>query len=607
MPTTLESPTDPDATLAAPIPASSEAPFLSSAAPPREIGDYRVLGLLGRGNMGEVWRCHDPSLDRMVAVKLIARHAAANDDSLKRFEREARLAAKLTHPNTVQVFASGHVGHTPYLVMELVEGTSVQERIQAAGRLKPREAFRIAAQAARGLAAAHAKGLVHRDVKPSNLLITPSGEVKVADFGLARPEAEDAGMTSVGVVVGTPHYMSPEQVEGRPLDHRSDMYSLGVALFHMLTGSPPFADGSPFSIAARQVTESLPELTSLVPGLPPSAALVVAMLTAKDRDLRFPTWDDAIAALDAVVSRPAGSATLAAVRPAPPQEQAPRRSMSLVVVAAAAVVALATGLSVAYWLGRASADVAAVEPRPVTPPPPATDAATVPVQATAAPPNTIPTTAVMAAPTPAGATREPPRPSRFQRTYDMATTDQDEWSLDGALGRDHPRAAPRIDAGKLFSPSASHAELWSREVLTGDKQMTVRLEVQPAPGPSFSLMLRDADGPTRLVVAVSLPEMMSHARNRMARGPLRLPEVKLMLLGTHEGTPIATARLDGFRPGQPMELILHHHDGVVELRLFDRVILESGLSGFERGSFGVGVIGSGARLRSVTLSANAAR
>src|SRR5262245_7739949 len=210
------------------------------------LGPYEILGPLGAGGMGEVYRARDSRLNRDVAIKILPPSVADNPEALARFERESHAVAALSHPNILTIYDVGQSDGHPYSVMELLEGETLGARI-AHGPMPVRKAVDIAAQIARGLAAAHDKQIAHRDLKPENVFLTPTGGVKILDFGLARSTAEQSELTRVesptmapattpGTVLGTVGYMSPEQVRGEPTDHRTDMFSLGCVLYEMLTG-----------------------------------------------------------------------------------------------------------------------------------------------------------------------------------------------------------------------------------------------------------------------------------------------------------------------------------------------------------------------------------
>src|SRR5437763_10924412 len=204
------------------------------------LGPYQVQGVVGRGGMGVVLKALDPGLHRVVAIKVLAPQWAASAHARRRFTREARAAAAVSHDHVVTIHAVEETRGLPYLVMQYVPGISLEEKIERDGPLPVQEVLRIGMQAAAGLAAAHAQGLIHRDVKPANILLENGVErVKLTDFGLARA-VDDASLTQSGVIAGTPQYMAPEQARGEPLDARSDLFSLGSVLYALCTGQPPF-------------------------------------------------------------------------------------------------------------------------------------------------------------------------------------------------------------------------------------------------------------------------------------------------------------------------------------------------------------------------------
>jgi serine/threonine-protein kinase len=253
------------------------------------VGPYEVKGVLGRGGNGIVMKAFDAGLNRFVAVKVIAAVLAGSGAARKRFTREARAAAAVVHENVVAVHAVDEAGGLPYLVMEYVRGRSLQDRLDKNGPLGVAEALRIGMQAAAGLAAAHAQGLVHRDVKPANILLENGVErVKLTDFGLARA-VTDACLTQSGVITGTPHYMSPEQARGEAVDHRADLFSLGATLYAACAGHPPFRADTPLAVL-RRVCDDIPKpLRAVNPDVPPWLEGIVDTLMAKQPAARFQT------------------------------------------------------------------------------------------------------------------------------------------------------------------------------------------------------------------------------------------------------------------------------------------------------------------------------
>ena len=256
------------------------------------LGRYRNLVLLGQGGMGAVYRAEDPALERTVAIKVVLED---NDEYLQRFRREARAIAKLSHPNIVQVFDFGEDddGH-PYFVMELISGQSLDRLLEQRGPLPPGQAADLLRQAAEGLAVAHADGIVHRDVKPHNLILSqPKNEasgaprLKIVDFGVARLVEAKEALTSAQATVGTLHYMAPEALSGGPVDARADLYALGLVGFYLLTGRAPFNAPSAVAVAMKQLNEPLPDLAKEAPGTPASLRQLIARMAEKDRDKRI--------------------------------------------------------------------------------------------------------------------------------------------------------------------------------------------------------------------------------------------------------------------------------------------------------------------------------
>jgi hypothetical protein len=252
---------------------------------PAQVGAYRVLGRLGEGGMGCVYRAEDPVLRRQVAVKVMRRELAARPGARERFLREARSQAAVPHEHIVPIYHVGEEG-VPFLVMPLLDGETLQQRLQRQPVLPAAEVVRIGRQTAEALAAAHERGLIHRDVKPSNIWLAKEARAKVLDFGLARPLDEAEPITRSGVLVGTPMYMSPEQVNGEPLDGRSDVFSLGVVLYRMATGGEPFR-GANLTAMLRAVAEQEPAPPDAVnPKVPEALADLIRRMLAKDRAAR---------------------------------------------------------------------------------------------------------------------------------------------------------------------------------------------------------------------------------------------------------------------------------------------------------------------------------
>jgi eukaryotic-like serine/threonine-protein kinase len=251
-------------------------------------GRYRLESKLGSGGMSTVYLATDQVLDRQVAIKLLHREISEEADQLERFRREARAAARLSHPNLVGVIDAGEDDGRPYIVFEYIEGRTLKRRLQEEGRLPVDEAVAYGIEIGRGLTAAHARKLVHRDVKPQNVLIDPDGRAKVTDFGIAR-SLEQKGMTATGRVLGTTDYVSPEQAMGEDVDERSDVYSLGVVLYEMLTGDVPFQAETQVGVAMKHVNEPMPDVQAKRPEVSAAVASVVDRATTKDPRDRYGT------------------------------------------------------------------------------------------------------------------------------------------------------------------------------------------------------------------------------------------------------------------------------------------------------------------------------
>ena len=278
-------------------------------------GRYRLDAQIGAGGMSTVYRAFDTTLERRVAVKLMHREIASDSDQLERFRREARSVAQLSHPHIVGVIDAGEEDGRPYIVFEYVEGETLKERIRRMGRLPIDEAIAYAIEIARALGAAHARAIVHRDIKPQNVLVDEEGSAKVTDFGIAR-SLEEEGLTADGRVLGTTDYVSPEQALGHDVDGQSDIYSLGVVLYEMLTGDVPFHGENQVSVAMKHVREDLPDVQVMRPEVSARLAAVLDRMTDKDLAQRHPDaasveldLEDALAAEAARTGTSTGEAT----------------------------------------------------------------------------------------------------------------------------------------------------------------------------------------------------------------------------------------------------------------------------------------------------------
>jgi serine/threonine protein kinase len=292
-------------------------------------GRYRLEAKLGSGGMSTVYLARDETLDRPVAIKVLHREMSEQEDQLQRFRQEARAVAKLSHPNVVSVIDAGEDGGHPYIVFEYVKGETLKQRIARVGGLDTQEAIAYAIEVARGLSVAHSRNMVHRDIKPQNVLIDEEGRAKLTDFGISR-QLEQEGVTATGRVLGTTDYVAPEQAMGRDVDPRSDVYSLGVVLYEMLVGQVPFHADSQVGVAMKHVNEELPDVQRRRPEVSAAVALVVERATAKNPAERYQAIGEMIGDLETaleVEAARAGSTTgeATSVLDAVP---APRRKLS---------------------------------------------------------------------------------------------------------------------------------------------------------------------------------------------------------------------------------------------------------------------------------------
>ncbi len=262
---------------------------------------FRLEEQIGAGGMSTVYRAFDPTLERWVAIKLMHRDMSADADQLERFRREARAVARLSHPHVVTVIDAGEDDGTPFIVLEYVEGETLKERIRRLGRLPVAEAVAYAIEVGRALSAAHAEKLVHRDVKPQNVLIDPEGRAKVTDFGIAR-SLEAHGLTAPGRVLGTTDYVSPEQALGHDVTEQSDVYSLGIVLYEMLAGQVPFKADTQVAVAMKHVQDRLPDIQKLRPEISSALAAVIERATAKETGNRYATAAEMVHDLEQVLA-----------------------------------------------------------------------------------------------------------------------------------------------------------------------------------------------------------------------------------------------------------------------------------------------------------------
>ncbi|MBX5475390.1 MAG: serine/threonine protein kinase, partial [Thermoleophilia bacterium] len=320
-------------------------------------GRYELEALVGSGGMSSVYRAHDRLLDRRVALKILHEHYSNDEEYVERFRREARAVAQLSHPHIVTVIDRGADDGRQFIVFEYVEGENLKQLVERHGQLPVRRALELAIAVADALAFAHAHGLVHRDVKPQNVLLDVEGEVKVTDFGIARSLGVDRGVTQTGTVLGTSTYISPEQAGGKPVTPATDVYALGVVLWELVTGEVPFPGDNFVAVALRHINEPPPSLLAARPDAPPRLAAAIERALAKDPARRFRSMKDFAAELRACLAELGGGdpeqtlVSMPAAAPKAPARTMRRRArrsrgrlLAAAVVAVAAVAAVVAGV-----------------------------------------------------------------------------------------------------------------------------------------------------------------------------------------------------------------------------------------------------------------------
>ncbi|MBI4169922.1 MAG: serine/threonine protein kinase [Acidobacteria bacterium] len=366
---------------------------------PRRFGAYRVEGLIGAGGMGIVYLALDEALQRQVALKTLLPALTADPEFVARFKREAQSAAALNHPNITQIYAIGQEGMIPFFAMELIRGRSLEGLVKDRGALDPLEAAGYISQAARGLRHAAEKKLIHRDVKPSNLMLTEDGVVKITDFGLAKAARSETQLTATGEVLGSPGYISPEQAQGAPLDARSDIYSLGATFYYLVTGRLPYEAPTPVAMIIKHMNEPLRSPRAINPAIPYPIAAAIQKMMAKRPGERFQDYEALVRELERAVSgppsalaRPAGARPVAGIparprgpqgRPAPDAPEGRARGISWIPMFLAAALGILVTAGIVHQRRAAvrSRGDAASRAAPQATSGPAAGAADAPIQA----------------------------------------------------------------------------------------------------------------------------------------------------------------------------------------------------------------------------------
>jgi predicted Ser/Thr protein kinase len=317
---------------------------------------YELEELVGSGGMSSVYRAHDRMLERSVALKILHEQYTRDEGYVERFRREARSVAQLTHPNIVTVIDRGEQDGRQFIVFEYVDGLNLKELIDEEGPLPVGQAIELALQVARGLSFAHEQGLVHRDVKPQNVLIDADGRAKVTDFGIARSLDVD-GMTITGTIMGTSNYIAPEQARGQPVDEQTDVYSLGCVLYELLAGRPPYVGDNFVTVAMQHVNDPIPSIRDVRPDVPPRLDMAIERAMAKDHEQRYGSMADFAAELEACYAdadgnegatmiAPRATMRAAAARAAKPRRRRAVWPLALLGVALAALAGALIGLLV---------------------------------------------------------------------------------------------------------------------------------------------------------------------------------------------------------------------------------------------------------------------
>jgi len=396
-----------------------------------QLGKYQLHAEIGRGGMGAVYKAYDPTLDRFVAVKVLAPHLVWEKEFIERFLREARAAARLRHPSIVTIYDVGQEGNWYYFAMEYLEGQTLAQFIRQRGPMSAEETLHILRPLAEGLDYAHGQGLVHRDVKPGNVIVGPGEHATLTDFGIARA-AQETRLTRTGAIVGTPEYMSPEQAQGGGVSTRSDQYALGVVAYEMLAGRVPFQAESTAALLHKVVYEPPPPLRKTRPGLPVEVERVLERALAKEPVKRYRSCGEFVSALEKAALLPRPARPVPAPRPTPPvPAPPPKRTWLWMGIAGILLIGLcAVALGGTLALPALFGGTATVQP--TSPPPPTVGPTVSPLKTTE--PTSPPPTEPVEPPSPTPPQPSPTLPPTVEPTVDTSL----RWSTIGqsVRGRD---------------------------------------------------------------------------------------------------------------------------------------------------------------------------
>jgi serine/threonine protein kinase len=347
------------------------------------IGGFQIESVLGKGGMGVVYKAHELSLNRKVALKVLSHRLSSDEEFIRRFKREGQVIAGLDHPNIVRILSLGEEQGIYYFAMEYIKGKDLAQILKEKSVMPIEEALTITAQVASALAEADVRGVVHRDLKPSNIMIDEKGKVKITDFGVAHVNESDIKLTRTGWFLGTPEFASPEQASGAPLDVRSDIYSLGAVLYWMLAGRPPMTADSPQAVLIKIATESLPSIHKVNPSVPEPVCRLIEKMTAKDVNQRFQKPNEILSAINECTNAIKGSAQLASGR----VQNKAGKPQRFYVKAIGGIAGIALAIFLIVWAG----DALIFKKKPIAPPSKVAEATKQETTSDAvAPPNPVP-------------------------------------------------------------------------------------------------------------------------------------------------------------------------------------------------------------------------